>query len=95
MSSLVKTRIAALLLGAAIASGPLTASAEEGPRPSSYGNWSGMMNATGPSSEPTVTPFDGTRPSSLEQWHGITGAAGPNASSTDPSFDGPRPSPNH
>jgi hypothetical protein len=88
--------IYAAVLGITLAAAPLAAFAQEGPRASSYGNWSGMMNAAPPAAEPAVTPFDGARPSSLNNWHGMTGTSNPiGASSADPSFDGPRPSPNH
>ena len=88
MSSLVKTRIAALLLGAAIVSGPLTASAQEGPRPSSVHNWPAPnqvldSNATnGGYGAPDVSPND---PVFRQQ----------RMNAADPVFDGPRPSPNH
>jgi hypothetical protein len=93
---MMKHRIYAALVVVAVAGAPLAAFAADGPRPSSYHDWPGMMQGTAPASEPTVTPFDGTRPSSLDNWHGMTGPVdASNASSADPVFDGPRPSPNH
>lgn len=95
MKSITHKIIYAAFLGISLASAPLTAFAQQGPRPSSYDNWPGMTNTTAPASETAVTAFDGTRPS-LDNWRGMTGTVDSvGVSSADPSFAGPRPSPNH
>jgi hypothetical protein len=90
----MKKHIYAVIVVAAVATTPFAAFAE-GPRPSSYDNWPGMMQDTAPVSVPSTSPFEGPRPSSLNNWHGMNGPVPPNVSSADPVFEGPRPSPNH
>ena len=91
----MKKQIHAAIVVAAIAGVPFAAFAD-GPRPSSYNDWPGMMQDTVPATVPSVSPFEGPRPSSLNNWQGMTGPVySPSVSSADPVFDGPRPSPNH
>ena len=91
----MKKQIHAAIVVAAIAGVPFAAFAD-GPRPSSYNDWPGMMQDAVPATVPSVSPFDGPRPSSLNNWRGMTGPVySPGLSSADPVFDGPRPSSNH
>ena len=92
MTPFAPKRLYAALLGIALAGAPLGAFAQEGPRPSSYNNWPGMLQpnapaavtaaAPGPYGAPNVDPAD-----PIFRQRAINSA--------DPSFDGPRPSPNH
>lgn len=91
----MKKQIYAALIITAVAGVPFAASAE-GPRPSSYNDWPGMMHDNSPAAMPAVNAFDGPRPSSLNNWPGMSQSPAPAAvSSADPVWQGPRPSPAH
>jgi hypothetical protein len=84
--------IYAAIVVAAIAGVPFAAFAD-GPRPSSYHDWPGMMQDTAPVTVPSISPFDGARPSSLHNWPGMSQQPAPaTVSSADPVREGPRPS---
>jgi hypothetical protein len=92
----MKQQIYAALIVAVVAGAPFAAFAEQGPRPSSYNDWPGMMQDTPPATMPAVNAFDGPRPSSQNNWPGMSqDPAAASVSSADPVWDGPRPSPNH
>ncbi len=84
--------IYAAIVAVVLAGAPFAAYAD-GPRPSSYDNWSEMMQATTPAAVPAISPFDGPRPSSLNNWPGTVGAVS-NAAlpATAGVQEGPRPS---
>lgn len=91
--------IAALTLVAGL---PLAASAADpaatafdGPRPSSLGNWPGMAGSTLPPTAEANPSFEGPRPSSLGNWPAMSGDNVPTQVPAASPFDGPRPSPNH
>ena len=85
-------QIYAAIVVAAIAAAPVTAFAE-GPRPSSYHDWPGMMQDTAPAAVPSTSPFDGPRPSSLSNWPGMSQQPDPaTVSSSDAARQGPRAS---
>jgi hypothetical protein len=92
----MKNRICAAIAVAIVAGAPLlSAFAAEGPRPSSYNNWPGMMDNAAPAIEPAASPFDGPRPSSLDNWPGMMSTAVPATVPSASPFDGPRPSSAH
>ncbi len=94
MRFVMKNRMYAVMAMAVVAGVSFAASAQEGPRPSSYDNWPGMAHYVTPAATPYAGPIE--PPASAGNWPGMTPYNAPAVSySANPSFYGPRPSSAH
>ena len=87
----MKNRLYAAIAVVLVAGVPVASALAEGPRPSSYNNWPGMMDNSGPANVPSAYPVQQPRASSLATWPRMTY----NAMLSPSPFDRPRPSPAH
>lgn len=91
----MKNRVYAIMTMAVVTGVSIAASAQEGPRSSSYGNWPGMLNSPVAAAAAPVASIEPPAPAMPVWQEGASPYYTPAAPVYNPSFEGPRPSSAH